>query len=411
MTALYQPAPGCQGWRSGATSRWLAKLMRWFSRGCLVSGMAAMLAGDEMRAAANVSFPRDIPTNLAPYFNPPDALRARTDGRRSPLLRADGRRVEQASEWPARREEIRKQWFDLMGPWPALLEKPRLQIVRSRRRENFEQRDVSVEVAPEMMQRGILLVPDGQGPLPAVLVPFYDPESSIGEGEPYRDFAYQLAKRGFVALAIGAPGGDAYKPVLGGASCQPLSFLAYIAANCHTILAQLPFVDPRRIGIVGHSYGGKWALFASCLYDKFACAVWSDPGIVFTESRRSVNYWEPWYLGLDRAMTRRPGLIDPEAPRTGPYKAMIERGHDLHELHALMAPRPFLVSGGAEDPMERWLTLNHAIAVNQLLGYTDRVGLNNRPGHEPTKDSNEVVYRFLEHFLASKDRADVHPTW
>ena len=27
-----------------------------------------------------------------------------------------------------------------------------------------------------------------------------------------------------------------------------------------------------RIGIVGHSYGGKWALFASCLYDKFACA-------------------------------------------------------------------------------------------------------------------------------------------
>ena len=59
--------------------------------------------------------------------------------------------------------------------------------------------------------------------------------------------------------------------------------LAYVAANCHTALANTPNVDPAKIGIVGHSYGGKWSMFASCLYDKFACAVWSDPGIVFNE--------------------------------------------------------------------------------------------------------------------------------
>ena len=47
---------------------------------------------------------------------------------------------------------------------------------------------------------------------------------------------------------------------------------------------------------------------------------------------------------------------------------MIEDGRDLHELHALMAPRPFLVSGGSEDPPERWKALNHAVAVNKLLG-------------------------------------------
>ena len=27
----------------------------------------------------------------------------------------------------------------------------------------------------------------------------------------------------------------------------------------------LPEVDPKRIGVMGHSYGGKWAMFASCL--------------------------------------------------------------------------------------------------------------------------------------------------
>ncbi len=70
-------------------------------------------------------------------------------------------------------------------------------------------------------------------------------------------------------------------------------------------LANLPYVDPKRIGVVGHSYGGKWAMFASCLYDKFACAAWSDRGIVFDEKRANVNYWEPWYLGFEPGQVQR----------------------------------------------------------------------------------------------------------
>lgn len=77
----------------------------------------------------------------------------------------------------------------------------------------------------------------------------------------------------------------------------------------------------------------------------------------------------------------------------------MEAGRDLHELHALMAPRPFLVSGGAEDPPERWKALNHAVAVNRLLGHTDRVFMTNRPKHDPTEESNEQLYRFFDYFL------------
>jgi len=47
-----------------------------------------------------------------------------------------------------------------------------------------------------------------------------------------------------------------------------------VAANCLTALAQLPEVDALRIGIIGLSYGGKWSMFASCLDERFACAVW-----------------------------------------------------------------------------------------------------------------------------------------
>jgi len=71
----------------------------------------------------------------------------------------------------------------------------------------------------------------------------------------------------------------------------------------------------------------------------------------------------------------------------------------LHELHALMAPRPVLVSGGSEDPPQRWQALNHLIQVNRLLGYEHRVAMTNRPQHPPTPESNEQLYLFFQYFL------------
>jgi dipeptidyl aminopeptidase/acylaminoacyl peptidase len=230
------------------------------------------------------------------------------------------------------------------------------------------------------------------------VVVYYEARTGIGLEKDLRDFAYQLAKRGFVTLSTGT-GSSLYYPSKETAQLQPLSALAYAAANGYNALAALPEVDSTRVGIVGHSYGGKWAMFASCLYEKFACAAWSDGGVVFDESRPNVNYWEPWYLGYDPAFTRERGVITPEKPRTGAYKRLVEEGRDLHELHALMAPRPFLVSGGSEDRPERWKSLNHAVAINALLGYTDRVAMTNREGHSPTVESNEQLYRFFEHFL------------
>jgi hypothetical protein len=189
--------------------------------------------------------------------------------------------------------------------------------------------------------------------------------------------------------------------------------LKSILVNAHTALAQRSDVLPDRIGIVGHSFGGKWALFASCLCDKFACAVWSDPGIVFDERDRrkqnpsgSVNYWDVWYLGFELGEVPDPAklggfrkLPSEGQARTGAYKRLVEGGHDLVELHALMAPRPFLVSGGTADLPERWPALSHAIAVNRLLGYENRVAMTNRESHGPSEEANEQVYKFFQWWL------------
>lgn len=321
---------------------------------------------------------------------------------RSPLLFRDGSAVKSAADWERRKAEIRREWTQIMGAWPQVIERPRMEILETKAREGgITQQKIRIETGPGQMGDGYLLIPDRAGKRPAVFVPYYDAETSCGIGEkPLRDFAWQLARRGFVALAIGSPGGDARKPVMSaGAQCQPLSYLGYICANMWQALAALPQVDAERIGVLGHSYGGKWSLFGSCLWEKYACAAWSDPGIVFEETRGSINYQEPWYLGLDPALTRKPGLVRADSPRTGAYRVLVERGHDLQELHALMAPRPFLVSGGAEDPPRRWAVLKHAMAVNRLLGFTGRVSMTNREKHDPNEESNEAIYRFMEHWL------------
>jgi hypothetical protein len=343
---------------------------------------------------------RDLPPEIAGFFSPPKEFAGDNSAFGSLLEFYDGRPVRSATDWTERRREILDKWNGIMGPWPPLIERPQLELLEESRRENFVQHRVRVEIAPGQSVPGYLLIPEGQGPFPAVVVPYYEPETSIGIARmPLRDFGFELAKRGFVTLSIGSPGGDARKPELGEAQCQPLSFLGYVAANCWNALANLPQVDSERIGIVGHSYGGKWAMFGAALHDQFAAGVWSDPGIVFDETRPNVNYWEPWYLGLDPGRTRQPGIPTPENPRTGAYETLVEAGHDLHEIQALMAPRPFLVSGGAEDPPARWRALNRILEVNALLGRTNRVAMTHRPEHTPSAESNEQIYLFLEHFL------------
>ncbi len=337
---------------------------------------------------------------LADCFEPPEQFREDYGDYRSPLVFNDGRRVRHATDWPQRREEIRLQWQELLGEWPAVITQPEVEVVATATRGELVQHTVRFRWTPQERTTGYLLLPPGTGRRPAVLVVYYEPETAIGLGKPHRDFALRLARRGFVTLSIGTTAATAAKtyalfwPSIDNAEVQPLSMLAYAAANAYHVLAARPEVDPERVGVVGHSFGGKWAMFASCLYDRFACGVWSDPGIVF-DSRPSVNYWEPWYLGWHPRPWRRRGLPTAANPARGLYPRLLDQGRDLHELHALMPPRPFLVSGGSEDPPTRWQPLNHTRGINRLLGVERAVAMHNRPGHAPTPEANAIIDEFF----------------
>jgi len=346
---------------------------------------------------------------ISPFFQPPAEFAGQFGEYRTPLNFYNGDPVKTPQDWKKRHNEILNRWQELMGVWPPLIKNQEIEIIETSHRENFTQHRIRFNWTPNEKTDAYLLLRGSEEKQPAVITVYYEPENAIALDSPNSDVAYQLTKRGFVTLSSGtsqtskAKTYSLYYPDIQNAKVQPLSMLGYAAANAWYVLSKIKDVDSTRIGIVGHSFGGKWAMFASCLFDKFACAVWSAPGIVFDESFGSVNYWEAWYLGYYPPPwvnpMRKTGLI-PGAK--GLYPKLMAEGYNLHQLHALMAPRPFLVSGGLEDPVNRWLALNHSIAVNDLLGYSNRVAMTNRPLHSPNPESNGQVYSFFEYFLKTK---------
>ena len=366
-----------------------------------MSSLNSLVAQPKMDAKA-------IWKKIEPFFSVPAEYKNQYGKYNSPLKFYDGSPVKTREDWQRRREEILGRWHEMMGVWPPLIKDQEMEITESTRKDGYTLHHIKFYWTRNDQTEGYLLVPDGEGKKPAVITVFYEPETAAGFGRPTPDldFAYQLTKRGFVTLSIGTKETtnsktySLYYPNIENSQVQPLSLLAYAAANSWYVLSKVPEVDSTRIGIMGLSYGGKWAMFASCMFDKFASAVWSDGGIVFDELRSNANYWEPWYLGYYpppwNHTWRKKGLI---SEAKGLYPKLIAEGYDLHELHALMAARPFLVSGGSLDTPERWIPLNHTIAVNKLLGFENRVAMTNRLTHLPNSESNEQAYLFLEYFL------------
>jgi hypothetical protein len=185
---------------------------------------------------------------IEPWLTPPEAWQNKLRDYRSPLKFADGTAVKSADDWIRRRREILTEWTELLGEWPPLMTQPDVSILDSERRENFMQHRVRFLWTPTELTTGYLLIPDGDGPHPAVVTVFYEPETAIGKGKPNRDFALQLTRRGFVTLSIGTTEASQagtyalYYLDIDNAQVQPLSMLGCAAANAWYVLASRPEV-------------------------------------------------------------------------------------------------------------------------------------------------------------------------
>src|SRR5262245_5351393 len=149
---------------------------------------------------------------LEPFTQPPAEFADKLAPYKSPLEFADGSVAKTPADWARRRAEISKTWHERLGPWPPLLKNPVVKKLETVERDGYTEHRVQVQASPDgKWVDGYLLVPKGPGPFPAVVVPFYEPLTSIGQGAKgsgvgTHDYGLQLVKRGFVTLSIGTPG-------------------------------------------------------------------------------------------------------------------------------------------------------------------------------------------------------------
>lgn len=92
------------------------------------------------------------------------------------------------------------------GLWILPIESPKVEyrIPPYVHKESFEEESVFLNKAGEWQLRGILTVPKGDGPFPAVVLVHgsgpHDEDETIGPNKPFKDLAWGLASRGIAVL-------------------------------------------------------------------------------------------------------------------------------------------------------------------------------------------------------------------
>ena len=206
--------------------------------------------------------------------------------------------------------------------------------------------EVVLDVLPDVIAYGLLLVPKGISPgerRPVVVCQHGlegRPQHTIGREKQaaYKAFAAKLAERGFVTFA---PQnlyifGDRFRTLQRKANPIKKTLFSIIVPQHQQItdwLKTLAFVDGRRIGFYGLSYGGKTAMRVPPLVSNYCLSICSG----------DFNEW----VWKNASTHSRYSYV-----RTGEYEIFeFDLGGTFNyaEMATLIAPRPFMVERGHFD--------------------------------------------------------------
>jgi len=272
---------------------------------------------------------------------------------------------------------------------------PRSRLVYDR--PKWKGYDVVLDVFPDVFAWGVLLVPKDLKPgerRPVVVCQHGRngvPRDVIeGNHKAYHDFAARLCERGYIVFAAHAPfrGEDRYRLLNRKANLVKASLWSFILAQHEQILnwlGTLDFVDAKRIGFYGLSYGGEAAMRVPPLLDRYALSICSgdfndwNRKVASTDSKYSFMYTIEWEM---------------------PYFNM-GNTFNYAELAALMVPRPFMVERGHDDPVapDEWVAYEYA-KVRRLY---DQLGIGDKTEIEFFNGGHEIngvgTFRFLDKHL------------
>jgi cephalosporin-C deacetylase-like acetyl esterase len=258
--------------------------------------------------------------------------------------------------------------------------------------------EVVLDVFPDVFAYGILLLPKDLKPgerRPVVVCQHGlegRPQDIVtGDNPAYHDFAAKLAEQGFVTFA---PQNlyifqDRFRTLQRKANPIKKTLFSIIVPQHQQIvdwLGTLPFVDPKRIGFYGLSYGGKTAMRVPPLVKNYCLSICSA----------DFNEWV-W----KNASTRSPYSY----VFSGEYEIFeFDLGSTFNyaEMAALIAPRPFMVERGHFDGVAPDETVAYEFAKVRHL-HAAKLGIGDRTEIEffvgPHTINGKGTYEFLRKHL------------
>ena len=261
--------------------------------------------------------------------------------------------------------------------------------------------EVVLPVWPGVYAYGILLLPKDLKPgerRPVVVCQhglegrpqdLIKPSDYAGEHY-YHRYAATLADHGFIVYCPQNPyiGGDQFRSLQRMANPLKRSLFSVILGQHQRTLEWLeeqPYVDGKRIGFYGLSYGGKTAVRVPPLLDKYALAICSAD-------------FNQWIWAVSRYDTPLGYVFggEYEIPEFN-----LANTFNHAEMANLMAPRPFMVERGHDDAVSRdeRVAYEYAKVRRQydLLGIPERTRIEffNGPHTIHGVDTFQFLYQFL----------------
>ena len=239
-------------------------------------------------------------------------------------------------------------------PEPTLPLNPRSRQVYDE--PKFTGYEVVLDVYPDVIASGILLLPKDQKPgerRPVVVCQHgldgrpkncIDPESRII----YDQFARKLVEKGYVVYCPQNPYifDDHFRQILRKANPLKLSLFSFIIRQHQRTLdwlETLPQVDPKRIAFYGLSYGGKTAMKVPAVEKRYCLSICSGD---FNEWIGKIVSTE---LPMSYMYTKEYDMLEFDLGHTYNYA----------EMANLIAPRPFMVERGHDD----------GVGIDEMVAY------------------------------------------
>lgn len=297
-------------------------------------------------------------------------------------------------------DALKRKWLDALGAPSYNKIYGRAELIRTFSTEDFDAEWYIQENGEGKTQRVLMLFPKNLvGRAPAVAVPFYFPEALLAydhatgeELEYYRglEMMLHLVRRGYAVASA-----DAYHLSYVESDKDRGDFTRWKDAaralrtdhpnysgvgklvDDTRLMIDLLCADSRtdssRIGIAGHSLGGKMAFYTGCLDERVKVILASDFGIGWHQT----NWKDDWYWGKDAARLEAEGF-------------------DHSEL-LTVAQKPFCLIAGLYDTDESLEIICRADGYekdSEKLKF-----INHATGHRPPMWALDEGYDFLDKWL------------